>query len=44
MPNVKNPKISHIYYVTTATHNFKWVKNTHICLIWDLETFEDLDS
>ena len=26
---------------TTATHNFKWVKITHICLIWD-KTFADL--
>ena len=28
--------------LTTATHNFKWVKITHMCLIWD-QTFANLD-
>ena len=28
--------------VATATHNFKWVKIIHICLIWDL-TFANID-
>ena len=28
--------------LATASHNFKWVKITHICLIWD-ETFANLD-
>ena len=27
-------------YLATATHNFKWVKNTPMSLIWD-ETFAD---
>ena len=22
--------------IATATHNFKWVKITHICVIWNL--------
>ena len=25
-----------------STHNFKWVKITHICLIWD-KTFANVD-
>ena len=28
--------------LATATHNFKWVKKIHICLIWD-QTFENPD-
>ena len=28
--------------LATATHNFKWVKITHICLIGD-RTFANLD-
>ena len=28
--------------VATATHNFKWVKITHICVIWD-QQFANLD-
>ena len=28
--------------VATATHNFKWVKITHICSFWD-KTFANLD-
>ena len=26
--------MSHPFEVVSATHNFKWVKNIHICLIW----------
>ena len=22
-------------FLATAAHNFKWVKTTHICLVWD---------
>ena len=29
-------KITHLkLYLATASHNLKWVKITHICLIWD---------
>ena len=28
--------------LATATHNFKWVKINHICLIWD-QTLANLD-
>ena len=28
--------------LATATHNFKWVKITHICFMWD-QTFVNLD-
>ena len=28
--------------LATATHNFKWMKITDICLIWD-QTFANLD-
>ena len=28
--------------LATATHNIKWAKITHICLIWD-QTFANLD-
>ena len=31
-----------VKYAVTATHNFKWVKITHICLIWD-QSFANLD-
>ena len=27
--------------LATAIHNFKWVKGTHICLIWE-ETFANI--
>ena len=29
-------------YLTTETHNFKWVENTHICLICD-QIFANID-
>ena len=29
--------------LATATHNFKWVEITHICLIWD-HTFANFDA
>ena len=29
--------------LATATHNFKWLKITHICLIWD-KSFAHLDA
>ena len=35
----KNSKLC----LTTMTHNFKWVKIIHICLIWD-QTFTNLDT
>ena len=28
--------------LATATHNFKWMKTTHICVIWD-QTFTNFD-
>ena len=28
--------------LATASHNIKWLKITHICLIWD-QTFTDFD-
>ena len=28
--------------LATTTHNFKWVKITHICLIWD-QRFANID-
>ena len=36
-------KITHLKLcLATATDNFKWVKMTHICLIWD-QTFANLE-
>ena len=30
------------FCLATATHNFKWVKITNICIIWD-QTFKHFD-
>ena len=29
--------------LASATHNFKWVKIAHICLIWDQTLFINCD-